>query len=60
MNMQAWAMPEQSLQPHGVDDGEIRGSCYWYNQTFDATNPNHMEVDGRTSRYFVYVGPNYA
>lgn len=55
MNMQAWAMPEKSLQPHGVDDDEIRGACYWYNQTFDATNPDHMEVDGRTSRYFVYV-----
>ena len=55
--MQAWAVHNEYLHPHG----EIRGSCYWYNQSFDATNPHHIEVDADhiDQDFYVYVGPNY-
>ena len=59
--MQAWAMHNAVL--HGHEDV---GTCYWYNQSFDATNPGHIEVDDDhiDQDFYVYVKPkllnNYA
>ena len=46
-------MHNEYLQPHG----EIRGSCYWYNQSFNANNPDHIEVDDDhiDQDFYVYV-----
>lgn len=50
---QAWVVHNEYLQPHG----EIRGSCYWYNQSFNANNPDHIEVDDDhiDQDFYVYV-----